>query len=134
MRPRRQEGPAMSVKMPAPDQTVLDRRDRVVRALRAIVPGEGVIATESEMRPYESDALTAYRQLPLVVVLPATVYQLCRVLKYCHAEGINVVPRGAGTSLSGGALPAADGVLLALRKVNHLLQRDLENGVVGGAP
>ena len=62
----------MTVKMPAPDQTVLDRRDRIVRALRAIVPGEGVIATESEMRPYESDALTAYRQLPLVVVLPAT--------------------------------------------------------------
>ena len=63
----------MTVKMPAPDQTVLDRRDRIVRALRAIVPGEGVIATEYEMRPYESDALTAYRQLPLVVVLPGTV-------------------------------------------------------------
>src|SRR3984893_16759723 len=94
----------MSVKMPAPDESVLARRDRIVRALRAIVPGEGVIAAESEMRPYESDALTAYRQLPMVVVLPDTVDQVCRVLKYCNGEGINVVPRGAGTSLSGGTL------------------------------
>src|ERR1700722_12674066 len=124
----------MAVKMPAPDQTVLDRRDRVVRALRAIVPGEGVIATESEMRPYKSDALTAYRQLPLVVVLPATVDQLCRVLKYCHAEGINVVPRGAGTSLSGGALPASDGVLLGMAKFNRIREIALENRVVVAEP
>src|ERR1700719_3345511 len=93
----------MSVKMPAPDHAVLNRRDRIVKALRAIVPGEGVIATETEMRPYESDALTAYRALPMVVVLPDTVEQVCQVLKYCNAEGIKVVPRGAGTSLSGGA-------------------------------
>ncbi len=77
----------MSVKMPAPDQSVLERRERIVRALRAIVPGEGVIATESEMRPYESDGLTAYRQLPMVVVLPDTVDQVCAVLKYCHHGG-----------------------------------------------
>jgi glycolate oxidase len=61
----------MSVKMPAPDQSVLDRRAGIVAALRAIVPGEGVIASETEMRPYESDALTAYRQMPMVVVLPS---------------------------------------------------------------
>ena len=61
----------MTVKMPAPDQTVLDRRDRIVRALRAIVPGEGVIATEYEMRPYESDALTAYRRCPWWWCCPA---------------------------------------------------------------
>src|SRR5580692_1248255 len=88
---------SMSVRMPAPDQSVLDRRDRIVRALRAIVPGEGVIATEYEMRPYESDALTAYRQLPMVVVLPDTVDQVRRVMHYCHQEAIKVVPRGAGT-------------------------------------
>jgi len=117
----------MSIKMPAPDQTVLDRRDRIVRALRAIVPGEGVIAAESEMRPYESDALTAYRQLPMVVVLPDTVDQVCRVLKYCNAEGIKVVPRGAGTSLSGGALPASDGVVLGMAKFNRIREIDLEN-------
>jgi glycolate oxidase len=124
----------MSVKLPAPDQAVLDRRRRIVRALRAIVPGEGVIETESEMRPYESDALTAYRQMPLVVVLPETVDQVCRVLKYCHAEGINVVPRGAGTSLSGGALPVADGVLLGMAKFNRIRAVDLENRVVVAEP
>jgi glycolate oxidase len=124
----------MAVKMPAPDQSVLDRRDRIVRVLRAIVPGEGVIATESEMRPYESDALTAYRQLPLVVVLPGTVDQVCGVLKFCHQEGISVVPRGAGTSLSGGALPAADGVLLGMAKFNRIREIDLENRVVVAEP
>jgi glycolate oxidase len=124
----------MSVKMPAADQSVLDRRDRIVRALRAIVPGEGVIAIESEMRPYESDALTAYRQLPLVVVLPDTVDQVCAVLKYCNAEGVKVVPRGAGTSLSGGALPAADGVLLGMAKFNRIREIDLENRVVVAQP
>src|SRR5260370_19356197 len=120
----------MSIKMPAPDQTVLDRRDRSVAALRAIGPGEGVIANETEMRPYESDALTAYRQMPMVVVLPSTVDQLCRVLKYCHSEGIKVVPRGAGTSLSGGALPAADGVLIGMAKFNRIREIDLENRAV----
>src|SRR5580700_953136 len=124
----------MSVKMPVPDQAVLDRRARIVAALRAIVPGEGVIASETEMRPYESDALTAYRQMPMVVVLPDTLAQLCRVLKYCHVEGIKVVPRGAGTSLSGGALPAADGVLLGLAKFNRIREIDLENRVVVAEP
>src|ERR1700759_5119057 len=98
----------MSVLMPALDQAVLARRGAIVAALRAIVPGEGVIAAERAMRPYESDGLTAYRALPMVVVLPETTAQVGRVLKYCHAEGIKVVPRGAGTSLSGGALPLTD--------------------------
>src|SRR5213592_3435985 len=110
----------MSVTMPALDAAVLARRDRIVTALRAIVPGEGVIAAEREMRPYESDGLTAYRQLPMVVVLPETTGQVSRVLAFCHAEGIKVVPRGAGTSLSGGALPLADGVLLGDRKSTRL--------------
>jgi glycolate oxidase len=87
----------VSVAMPPPDEAVLARRDRIAAALSAIVPGEGVIAGEREMRPYESDGLTAYRQLPRLVVLPETTEQVSRVLKYCHAEGIKVVPRGAGT-------------------------------------
>jgi glycolate oxidase len=124
----------MPVAMPVPDRSVLDRRARIVAALRAIVPGEGVIATELEMRPYESDALTAYRQLPMVVVLPDTTDQVRRVLQYCNAEGINVVPRGAGTSLSGGALPAADGVLLGMAKFNRIREIDLENRVVVAEP
>src|SRR5215831_16633123 len=106
--------------MPTPDDAVLARRDRIVAALRKIVPGEGVIAAEREMRPYESDGLTAYRQPPMVVVLPETTEQVSRVLKYCHEQGIKVVPRGSGTSLSGGALPLADGVLLGLGKFKRI--------------
>ena len=119
----------MSLRMPEPDADVLARRDRIVAALSAIVPGEGVIAAEREMRPYESDGLTAYRQLPMVVVLPETTEQVSRVLRFCHAEGIRVVPRGAGTSLSGGALPLADGVLLGMAKFNRIREIDFENRV-----
>src|SRR5947208_8627130 len=118
---------AMSVMMPVPDAAVLARRDEIVGALRAIVPGEGVIGGEREMRPYESDGLTAYRQLPMVVVLPETTAQVSRVLAFCHAEGIKVVPRGAGTSLSGGALPLSDGVLLGMAKFNRIREIDLQN-------
>jgi glycolate oxidase len=81
------------------------------------------------LRPYESDGLTAYRQLPMVVVLPATTEQVADVLRYCHAEGIKVVPRGAGTSLSGGALPLADGVLLGMAKFNRIREIDFDNRV-----
>src|SRR4051794_1170514 len=119
----------MSVAMPAPDAAVLARRDRIVAALRAIVPGEGVIAAEREMRPYEADGLTAYRQLPMVVVLPETTEQVSRVLAFCHAEGIKVVPRGAGTSLSGGALPLSDAVLLGMAKFNRIREIDFANRV-----
>src|SRR5919198_637356 len=120
--------------MPALDEAVLARRERIVAALRAIVPGEGVIATEREMRPYEADGLTAYRQLPMVVVLPDTTEQVSRVLAFCHAEAIKVVPRGAGTSLSGGALPLADGVLLGMAKFNRIREIDYANRVVVAEP
>ena len=120
----------MSVRMPELDAGILGRRDRIVAALRSIVPGEGVIAGEREMRPYETDGLTAYRQLPMVVVLPETTQQVAEVLRYCHDEGIKVVPRGAGTSLSGGALPLGDGVLLGMAKFNRIREIDFENRVV----
>ena len=119
----------MSVRMPELDGAVVARRERIVAALRQIVPGEGVIAGEREMRPYESDGLTAYRQLPMVVVLPETTAQVAEVLRYCHDEGIRVVPRGAGTSLSGGALPLADGVLLGMAKFNRIREIDFANRV-----
>src|SRR5688572_7283762 len=122
-------GGFMSVRMPEPDREVLARRAKIVAALRSIVPGEGVIATEKEMRPFESDGLTAYRQLPMVVVLPDTTKQVSEVLRYCHSEGIKVVPRGAGTSLSGGALPLEDGVLLGMAKFNSVRELDYDNRV-----
>src|SRR5438067_266600 len=115
------------MEMPAPDQTVIARRDEIAAALRRIVPGEGVILSEPERRAYESDGLTAYHQPPLIVVLPSTVAEVAAVLRYCHSEGIKVVPRGAGTSLSGGALPLADGVLLGMAKFNRVLDIDYDN-------
>src|ERR1043166_7062856 len=120
----------MSVKMPAPDSAVLARRAEIVRDLNAIVPGEGVISTEREMRPYESDGLTASKQLPFVVVLPETAAQVSQVLRYCHEHGVRVVPRGAGTSLSGGSLPLSDGVLLGMGKFNRVREIDFDNRVV----
>src|SRR6266581_2456570 len=119
----------MPVLMPAHDNGVLNRRRKIVAALKAIVPAEGVIATEREMKPYQSDGLTAYRQLPMVVVLPETTGQVARVLRYCHENGIKVVPRGAGTSLSGGALPLGDGVLLGMAKFNRVREIDFENRI-----
>jgi glycolate oxidase len=119
----------MPVLMPEFDDAVLKRRSAIVAALQRIVPGEGVIATEQAMRPYESDGLTAYRQLPMVVVLPETTAQVAAVLGFCHREGIKVVPRGAGTSLSGGALPLGDGVLLGMAKFNRIREIDFDNRV-----
>jgi len=124
----------MSVLMPALDQAVLARRDKIVAALRGIVPGEGVIASEREMRPFESDGLTAYKAMPMVVVLPETTEQVTKVLGYCHQNGIKVVPRGAGTSLSGGALPLGDGVLLGLAKFNRIREIDYDNRAVVAEP
>jgi glycolate oxidase len=120
----------MSLVMPDLDRAILDRRTNIVAALRKIVPGEGVIDSAREMKPFESDGLTAYRTTPMVVVLPETVEQVSQVLRYCHAEKIKVVPRGAGTSLSGGALPLADGVLLGMAKFNRVLEVDYENRAV----
>ena len=89
------------MEMPKPDEDVLARRQEIATALREIVPGEGVIVDEDALRPYESDGLTAYKTLPLIVVLPETTEQVSQVLRYCHENAIKVVPRGAGTSLSG---------------------------------
>jgi len=117
----------VSSNLPPPDADLLARRSEIVTALRSIVPGEGVIATEREMRAYECDGLTAYRQLPMVVVLPDTTEQVSRVLAFCHRRGVKVVPRGAGTSLSGGALPLSDGVLLGMAKFNRIREIDFVN-------
>jgi glycolate oxidase len=119
----------MSVMMPEADSAVLAKRSAIVAALRAIVPGEGVIDAADEMRVYESDGLTAYRQPPMVVVLPETTAQVAAVLRYCHGQRIKVVPRGAGTSLSGGALPLKDGVLLGLGKFKRIREIDFANRV-----
>ena len=116
-----------ALKMPAPDAAVLDRREEIVADLRAIVAGEGVIDAAREMRVFETDGLSAYRQLPLCVVLPESTEQVSVVLKYCHDNSIRVVPRGAGTGLSGGALPLADAVLIGMGKFNRVIDIDYPN-------
>ncbi len=115
------------MRMPEPDASIIARRAEIADVLRRIVPGEGVIVAEAELRAYESDGLTAYRQPPMIVVLPETTDQVSRILRYCQAEGVKIVPRGAGTSLSGGALPLADGILLGLGKFNRVLDIDFAN-------
>lgn len=117
----------MSLCMPIPDQAVLKQRPQIVAALRAIVGDEAVIDHPDGLRPYEMDGLTAYRQPPMVVVLPSTTAQVSAILKWCGERGVRVVPRGSGTSLSGGALPLEDAVLLGMAKFNRVLEVDLPN-------
>jgi len=100
------------------------RQDEVASALRAFLPERCVLWQEEDTRPYECDGLTAYRRLPMVVALPETEPQVQRILETCHALGVPVVPRGAGTGLSGGALPPGDGVLLSMAKFTRVVRLD----------
>ncbi|MEW5892510.1 MAG: FAD-linked oxidase C-terminal domain-containing protein [Pseudomonadota bacterium] len=99
-------------------------RPALIAALRDILPADAVLEEEEARRPYECDGLSAYRQLPYVVALPHTVDEARAVLKLCHRHQIPVVARGAGTGLSGGALPHAEGVLLSLARLNRILRID----------
>src|SRR3954470_18787881 len=96
----------------------------VVRALRSFLPERALLHEEEDTRPYECDGLTAYRQLPMVVALPETEEQVERILRLCAAMKVPVVPRGAGTGLSGGALPPGDGVLLSMAKFMRIVRLD----------
>ncbi len=118
------------MKMPAIDAAALRNRATLIKTLRRILPQACVISDEEALRAYETDALTAYRQAPMLVVLPETTAQVAEVLKLCSALNVKVVPRGAGTSLSGGALPLADGIVLGLGKFNQILDIDYDNRCV----
>ncbi len=119
--------------MPAPDPAILARRDQLVARLREAVP-DGVIEEENSRRAYEQDALTAYRTIPMLVVLPSSTEEVAAVLRICSSLGVKVVPRGAGTSLSGGALPLADGVVVGLARLNRILDIDYDNRAVTCQP
>ena len=121
------EGTPPVIAQPAPKPEILARRAEILAALSALVPGDGVIGDPTRLKPYETDGLAAYRQVPLAVVLPRTPEQVAAVLRYCHETGLRVVPRGAGTSLSGGALPLADAVVIGLMRMNRILEIDLED-------
>jgi glycolate oxidase len=119
--------------MPKPDPAILARRADLLVRLREAVP-TGIIEDENSRRAYEQDALTAYRQIPMLVVLPASTEEVAAVLKICSFLGVKVVPRGAGTSLSGGALPLADGVVLGLSRLSKILDIDYDNRTVTCQP
>lgn len=119
--------------MPPPDPAAIARRPELLARLRAAVP-DGVIADETSLRAYDTDALVAYRQMPMLVVLPRTTGEVSATLRICHQMGVKVVPRGAGTGLSGGALPLADGVLLVLSKLSRIVEIDYDNRVVVAQP
>jgi glycolate oxidase len=118
------------MRMPAPDPEALARRPVLLAELQRVLPPGQVVGDPEALRVYESDGLTAYRQAPMLAVLPETTEQVRQVLRICRRLGMKVVPRGAGTSLSGGALPLADGVLLGLGKFNRILEVDLPNRCV----
>ncbi|WP_026187329.1 FAD-binding oxidoreductase [Ensifer sp. BR816] len=110
-----------------PRQAVLDRRREIIADLADLLPEGCLISDERGLKPFETDAFLAYRRLPLAVVLPETTEQVAAVLKYCSRYGIPVVPRGAGTSLSGGAIPQEDAIVVGLSKMSRILDVDLFN-------
>jgi len=113
--------------MPAPEQAILSRRNVLIERLRTALPESNVISDETGRRAYDCDALTMYRTLPLVVVLPETVEQVQAIMAIAEDMSVKVVPRGSGTSLSGGSLPLEDGILLGMSKFNRILEIDFEN-------
>ena len=115
------------MKMPPPDQAALKKRATLLKRLRRIVAPENVIDDLEGLKAYENDGLTAYGQVPMLVVLPETTQEVSEVLKLCTKEGVKIVPRGAGTGLSGGALPLADGITVGLSKFKEILDIDYVN-------
>jgi len=120
--------------MPRIDRKLLSKKNDVIESLKKIIKAENIIDHEDQTRPFETDALSAYKQKPLVVVFPENTEEVSKILEYCNQERIKVVPRGAGTGLSGGALPLADSILLCLGKFNKILEIDYKNRCVVAQP
>ncbi len=119
------------IAMPEPDQAVLRRRDAIVRELARLVGPAQVISDTDGRRAFETDGLSAYRCMPLAVVLARSTEDVSKVLAYAHAAGIKVIARGAGTSLSGGALPTEDAIIVGLSRMNRVLAVDYrEDGIL----
>jgi glycolate oxidase len=110
------------MQQPSPKPGILSRRAEIIAGLRAVLPPDAVIGDGISLKPYETDGLSAYRQTPLAVVLPSDESQVIAAVKFCHLHGIRIIPRGAGTSLSGGALPLADAVVIGMMRMNSILE------------
>ena len=120
--------------MPKIDRKLIKRKAEVVSELKKIIKDENVLYHEDETRPFETDGLSAYKQKPLIVVFPENTNEVSKILSYCNQNRIKVVPRGAGTGLSGGALPMEDSILLCLGKFNKILDIDYKNRCVVTQP
>ncbi|MGH0349027.1 FAD-linked oxidase C-terminal domain-containing protein [Sinorhizobium meliloti] len=116
-----------TIVMPDPDAGVIARAPQIIAALEAALPAGTVISSPEETRAYECDALTAYRCPPLAVVLPRTTEEVATAMRVCHELRVPVVPRGAGTSLAGGALPTADSVIIGTMRLGEILEVDTAN-------
>lgn len=117
----------MLIELPSPDFATIREKDRIVRSLSDLVGADAVVADADGRRAYETDALTAYTRMPLAVVLPETTADVAKLLRYCHENKLKVFPRGAGTSLCGGALPAEDGIVICVSKMNQIIETDFAN-------
>jgi len=120
--------------MPKIDRKLISKKKIIVESLKKIVRRENVLDHEDQIRPYETDALSAYKQKPLAVVFPENTEEVSKILSYCNQERIKIVPRGAGTGLSGGALPLIDSILLCMGKFNKILEIDFDNRCVVAQP
>ena len=123
-----------SLKMPKVDKSVLKDKDKIVKDIANFISRKNILSEIEELKPYETDGLSAYKQTPMLVVLPENTDQVSKVLSYCNKKKIKVVPRGAGTGLAGSALPLADCILLGLGKFNKILEKDFENRCVVAQP
>lgn len=116
-----------TLRLPDPDAATIGRRDAIIEDIARLIGRENLITDEDGRRAFETDALTAYRRMPLFVVLPRTTEDVSKVLRYCYDNQLKVIPRGAGTSLCGGALPAEDAIVLCVSKMNRVLDIDFAN-------
>src|ERR687889_1111456 len=116
----------MTIAFPKPDEAVLARRKEIVEGLGRLVASEALIVSEDERRAFETDGLTSYRRIPLAVVLPSTTEEVSAIMRFCNEHGVKVVPRGAGTSLCGGAIPQEDAIVLGVAKMNRVLDVSFE--------
>ena len=123
-----------NIALPKIDQSILAKKATIISNLKKITNSENVLSEDDEVKAYETDSLLAYKQKPLAVVLPENTLEVSKILKYCNENKIKVIPRGAGTGLSGGALPLQDGILIALGKFNKILEIDFDNNCVVTQP
>ena len=120
--------------MPKIDRKLLSKKVEIIKKLKKLIKVANVLDHEDEIRPFETDGLSAYKQKPFAVVFPENTNEVSKILAYCNQEKIKVVPRGAGTGLSGGALPLEDGILLCLGKFNKIIEVDYKNRCVVAQP